>query len=55
MTKRSLQVTYREGHAFAAYLHLANPTVQESAKMMPSPDGLSKIGKSTSRGLPRVR
>ena len=40
MTERSLQVTYRKGRAFAAYLHLAHPTGEKSAKMMPSPDGL---------------
>ena len=26
MTERSLQVTYRKGCAFAAYLHLSHPT-----------------------------
>lgn len=40
MTERSLQVTYRKGRAFAAYLHLAHPTGEKSTKMMPSPDGL---------------
>lgn len=40
MTERSLQVTYRKGRAFSAYLHLAHPTGEKTAKMMPSPDGL---------------
>lgn len=40
MTERSLQVTYRKGSAFAAYLHLAHPTGEKSAKMVASPDGL---------------
>ncbi len=40
MTERSLQVTYRKGRAFAAYLHLAHPTGEKSTKMIPSPDGL---------------
>ena len=40
MTERSLQVTYRKGGAFAAYLHLAHPTGEKSTKMTPSPDGL---------------
>lgn len=40
MTERSLQVTYRKGRAFAAYLHLLHPTGEKSAKAVPSPDGL---------------
>lgn len=40
MTDRSLQVTYRKGQAFAAYLHLSHPTGEKSAKTVPSPDGL---------------
>ena len=40
MTERSLQVTYRKGRAFAAYLHLAHPTGEKSTKTIPSPDGL---------------
>ncbi len=43
MTERSLQVTYRKGRAFAAYLHLAHPTGEKSVKMAPSPDGLLVI------------
>ena len=40
MTERSLQVTYRNGRAFAAYIHLAHPAGEKSARMVPSPDGL---------------
>lgn len=40
MTERSLQVTYRKGRAFAAYLHLSHPTGEKSVKTVPSPDGL---------------
>lgn len=40
MTERSLQVTYRNGRAFSAYLHLSIPTGEKSAKSMPAPDGL---------------
>ena len=40
MTERSLQVTYRKGRAFAAYLHLSHPTGERSAKTVASPDGL---------------
>jgi len=40
MTERSLQVTYRKGRAFAAYLHLSHTTGEKSAKTVPSPDGL---------------
>lgn len=40
MTERSLQVTYRNGRPFAAYLHLAHPTGEKSTKTMPSSDGL---------------
>jgi hypothetical protein len=32
MTERSLQVTYRKGRTFAAYLHLSHPTGEKSAK-----------------------
>jgi hypothetical protein len=39
MTERSLQVTYRKGRAFAAYLHLSH-TGEKSAKTVASPDGL---------------
>ena len=40
MTERSLQVTYRKGRAFAAYLHLSHPTGEKSAKTVASQDGL---------------
>jgi hypothetical protein len=40
MTERSLQVTYRKGRAFAAYLHLSHVTGEKSAKTVASPDGL---------------
>jgi hypothetical protein len=40
MTERSLQVTYRRGRPFAAYLHLLHPTGDKSVKTVPSPDGL---------------
>lgn len=40
MTERSLQVTYRKGRAFAAYLHLSHRTGEKSAKTVASPDGL---------------
>ena len=40
MTERSLQVTYRKGRPFAAYLHLLHPTGEKSVKTKSSPDGL---------------
>ena len=40
MTERSLQVTYRKGKAFSAYLHLSHQTGEKSAKTVPSADGL---------------
>ncbi len=40
MTERSLQVTYRKGSAFAAYLHLSHTTGEKSARTVASPDGL---------------
>jgi len=40
MTERSLQVTFRKGQPFAAYLHLSHATGEKSAKTVPSPDGL---------------
>lgn len=40
MTERSLQVTYRKGRVFAAYLHLSHPIGEKSARMAASPDGL---------------
>ncbi len=43
MTERSLQVTYRKGRPFSAYLHLSHKTGEKSAKTVPSPDGLLVI------------
>ena len=40
MTERSLQVTYRKGRPFAAYLYLSHKTGEKTAKTVPSPDGL---------------
>ena len=40
MTERSLQVTYRKGRTFAAYLYLSHPTGEKSARTVASPDGL---------------
>jgi hypothetical protein len=40
MTERSLQVTYRHGKAFSAYLHLAHETGERSVRSAPSADGL---------------
>jgi hypothetical protein len=40
MTERSLQITYRKGRPFAAYLHLSHETGEKSAKTVPLPDGL---------------
>lgn len=40
MTERSLQVTYRKGRPFAAYLHLSHATGEKSARTAPSLDGL---------------
>lgn len=40
MTERSLQVTYRKGRAFSAYLHLAHGPGEKRITMMASPDGL---------------
>jgi hypothetical protein len=40
MTERSLQVTYRKGRPFAAYLHLSHATGEKSARTVATPDGL---------------
>ncbi len=40
MTERPLQVTYRKGRPFAAYLHLSHPTGEKSVTTKPSTDGL---------------
>jgi hypothetical protein len=43
MTERSLQVTYRKGRPFAAYLHLSHATGEKSAHTVATPDGLLVI------------
>jgi uncharacterized protein YuzE len=40
MTERSLQVTYRKGRPFAAYLHFSHATGEKSARTVASADGL---------------
>ncbi|HEV8675936.1 MAG TPA: DUF2283 domain-containing protein [Methylomirabilota bacterium] len=40
MTERSLQVTYRRGRPFAAYLYLSRTTGERSSRSEASPDGL---------------
>jgi hypothetical protein len=40
MTERSLQVTYRKGRAFAAYLHLSHATGEKSVRTVATADGL---------------
>jgi hypothetical protein len=40
MTERTLQISYRKGRPFAAYLHLSHPTGQRSARTAASSDGL---------------
>jgi len=40
MTERSLQVTYRKGRPFAAYLYLSRQTGARSARTKASSDGL---------------
>jgi hypothetical protein len=48
MTERSLQVTYRKGRAFAAYLHLSHATGEKSARTVASSDGLLIVDYGTS-------
>ena len=43
MTERCLQVTYRKGRPFAAYLYLARTTAEKSARTEASADGLLVI------------
>lgn len=43
MTERSLQVTYRKGRPFAAYLHLSHATGEKSARTVADADGLLVI------------
>lgn len=40
MRERSLQITYRKGRAFAAYLYLAGETGEKSVRMEASQNGL---------------
>lgn len=40
MTGRSLEVTYRKGKPFSAYLHLPHEVGERSARTVPSADGL---------------
>jgi hypothetical protein len=40
VTERSLQVTYRKGRTFVAYLHFSHPTGEKSARTVASSDGL---------------
>ncbi|MCC6164938.1 MAG: hypothetical protein IT182_16435 [Acidobacteria bacterium] len=40
MTERSLQVTYRKGRPFAAYLHLPHTTGDRCVRTVATPDGL---------------
>ena len=40
MTERSLQITYRKGRPFAAYLYLSRTTGEKSARTVASADGL---------------
>lgn len=47
MTERSLQVTYRKGRAFAAYLHLSHTTGERSARTVASADGLLVVDYNT--------
>lgn len=47
MTERSLQVTYRKGRPFAAYLHLSHQTGEKSARTVASADGLLIIDYGT--------
>ena len=49
MTERSLQVTYRKGRPFAAYLHLSHATGEKSAKTVASADGLLVVDYNSAR------
>ena len=40
MTERSLQITYRKGLPFAAYLYLSRVTGERSVRTEPTADGL---------------
>ncbi len=50
-TERSLQVTYRKGRAFAAYLHLSHATGEKSARTIASSDGLLVVDYSRGRAV----
>jgi hypothetical protein len=50
MTERSLQVTYRNGRPFAAYLYLSHQTGERSMRTVPSSDGLLVIDYAASGG-----
>ena len=47
MTERSLQVTYRKGRPFAAYLYLSRRTGESSARTEASADGLLVVDYSS--------
>jgi len=51
MTERSLQVTYRKGRPFAAYLHLSHAAGEKGARTVASSDGLLIVDYGTSRVL----
>jgi hypothetical protein len=51
MTERSLQVTYRKGRPFAAYLHLSHATGEKSVRTVATPDGLLVVDYNAA-GLP---
>jgi hypothetical protein len=48
ITERLLQVTYRKGWTFAAYLHFSHRTGEKSARTVASPDGLLIVDYSAS-------
>ena len=47
MIEQSLQITYRKGRAFAAYLYLPRPTGERSVRTEASPDGLLVVDYAT--------
>ena len=51
MTERSLQITFRKGHAFAAYLYLSHAPGERSARSVASDDGLLVVDYAAD-GLP---
>ena len=48
MTERSLQVTYRKGRTFAAYLLFSHRTGEKSVRTVAAPDGLIVVDYATS-------